>query len=89
MFHENASGSALLHLLEDRVYDLILCAGDDQTDESMYQLGLANLISIKVGDRQTIAQYRLPTPAAFRAFLRRCVEKWKKLSHRDTEDTEK
>ncbi|MCC7350794.1 MAG: bifunctional alpha,alpha-trehalose-phosphate synthase (UDP-forming)/trehalose-phosphatase [Phycisphaerales bacterium] len=66
-------GSAIVHAIGEVRYELILCAGDDQTDESMFRLGLENLLSIKVGDRQTSAQYRLPTPAAFRAFLRRCI----------------
>lgn len=67
-------GAAVMRLLEENPADLVLCAGDDQTDESMYQLGQAGPISIKVGGQQTVAQYRLPTPAAFRAFLHRCVE---------------
>lgn len=66
-------GAAVLHLLDGIDYELILCAGDDQTDESMYRLELDHLLSVKVGDQQTQAQYRLPSPAAFRAFLQRCI----------------
>jgi trehalose 6-phosphate synthase/phosphatase len=62
-------GAAILRLLEEKTYDLILVAGDDQTDESMFRLDLRNLVSIKVGDGDTQATYRLPTPAALRKFL--------------------
>jgi trehalose 6-phosphate synthase/phosphatase len=66
-------GAAVMQMIDRHAYDLILCAGDDQTDESMYRLELEHLLTIKVGDRQTQAQYRLPSPAAFRAFLQRCI----------------
>jgi trehalose 6-phosphate synthase/phosphatase len=62
-------GAAVMHVLSDKTYDLILLAGDDTTDESMYRLELRNALTIKVGDKDTQAQYRLPTPAAFRRFL--------------------
>jgi trehalose 6-phosphate synthase/phosphatase len=62
-------GAAVMHVLSDRTYDLILLAGDDTTDESMFRLELRNALTIKVGDRETQAQYRLPHPAALRRFL--------------------
>ena len=62
-------GAAVMHVLSDRTCDLIVCAGDDTTDESMFRLELRNLMTIKVGERDTQAQYRFPTPAAFRRFL--------------------
>jgi trehalose 6-phosphate synthase/phosphatase len=66
-------GAAVMHVLSDRTYDLILLAGDDTTDESMFRLELRNALTIKVGDRDTQAQYRFPTPAAFRKFLEDAV----------------
>jgi trehalose 6-phosphate synthase/phosphatase len=66
-------GAAITRLLEDAQYDLILVAGDDQTDESMYRLMLRNLLSIKVGEGETVAQYRIRTPAGFRRFLEEAV----------------
>jgi trehalose 6-phosphate synthase/phosphatase len=66
-------GAAVLHALADRTYDLIGCAGDDTTDESMFQLDLRNLLSIKIGDQDSRAQYRLPSPAAFRRFLQAAI----------------
>jgi len=66
-------GAAVMHILDGIAYELVLCAGDDQTDESMYRLELDHLVTIKVGDQQTQAQYRLPSPAVFRGFLQRCI----------------
>jgi trehalose 6-phosphate synthase/phosphatase len=65
-------GAAALKLLGDRDYDLILMVGDDATDESMFQLASrdARMVTIRIGDGDTQAQYRLPNPAAFRAFLK-------------------
>ncbi|HYO07942.1 MAG TPA: bifunctional alpha,alpha-trehalose-phosphate synthase (UDP-forming)/trehalose-phosphatase [Tepidisphaeraceae bacterium] len=62
-------GAAVLRLLEEKTYDLILAAGDDQTDEHMFRLDLRNLITIKVADGDTHATYRVPTPNAFRRLL--------------------
>ena len=62
-------GAAVMHVLADKTYDLILLAGDDTTDESMFRLELRNALSIKVGDRETQARYRVPSPAIFRRFL--------------------
>ncbi len=62
--------AAVRHLLEEHRYDLVLCAGDDQTDESMFEIDMAEMISIKVGSGPSRAKYRLPTPEAFRSYLR-------------------
>ena len=62
-------GAAVGHLLADEDYDLILCAGDDVTDESMFELDAKNLLTIKVGDAHTSAQVRLADPPALRRFL--------------------
>jgi trehalose 6-phosphate synthase/phosphatase len=62
-------GAAILRILEERTYDLILVAGDDRTDESMFELDLRNLLTMKVGDGDTQARFRLPTPTSLRRFL--------------------
>jgi trehalose 6-phosphate synthase/phosphatase len=64
-----SKGAAVRRLLRERSYDLALCAGDDQTDESMFELEAANLLTIKVGSAPSRAIYRLPDPAEFRKFL--------------------
>jgi trehalose 6-phosphate synthase/phosphatase len=72
-----SKGAAVRRLLKEIKYDLVLCAGDDQTDESMFELKLPHLISIKVGPNPSRAKYRLPNPEAFRKFLLQtlCLDK--------------
>ncbi len=62
-------GAAVMRIIDEAARDLVLAAGDDTTDESMFRLNVSNLLSIKVGDGHTQARYRLPNPAAFRRFL--------------------
>jgi trehalose 6-phosphate synthase/phosphatase len=67
---ENNKGAAVTRGLEQFPdYSLAVCAGDDLTDESMFELKLPRLITIKVGPGTTQARYRIPDPAAFRQFL--------------------
>lgn len=63
-------GAAVARLLEqDQDHGLALCAGDDQTDESMFRLSTPCLLSLKVGDGPTQARYRVAGPVEFRQFL--------------------
>jgi trehalose 6-phosphate synthase/phosphatase len=66
---EISKGAAVRRLLQENPCDLALCAGDDATDESMFELEMPNLLTIKVGPKPSRAQYRIATPAAFRQFL--------------------
>jgi trehalose 6-phosphate synthase/phosphatase len=67
---ENNKGSAVTRVLEQFPdYRIAICAGDDLTDESMFELTLPRLITIKVGPGPTQARFRIPDPAAFRQFL--------------------
>jgi trehalose 6-phosphate synthase/phosphatase len=66
-------GAAITRLLERNRYDLVVVAGDDLTDESMYQLDIPNLVSIRVGAGDTRARYRVDNPAAFRRFLHQAL----------------
>ncbi|CAN5550687.1 bifunctional alpha,alpha-trehalose-phosphate synthase (UDP-forming)/trehalose-phosphatase [soil metagenome] len=66
---EISKGGAVRRLMHEQNYDLVLCAGDDQTDESMFEIEGPNVLSIKVGAEPSRAHYRLRDPAAFRAFL--------------------
>ncbi|HEY2799507.1 MAG TPA: bifunctional alpha,alpha-trehalose-phosphate synthase (UDP-forming)/trehalose-phosphatase [Chthoniobacterales bacterium] len=68
-----SKGVAVRRLLQEKRYDFVLCAGDDQTDESMFELHLANLFSLKVGSKPSRAQYRLHDPAEFRQFLQNAI----------------
>ena len=64
-----SKGRAVRSLAEEKSYALIMCAGDDSTDESMFEMELPNLVSIKVGREPSRAHYRLRDPAMFRNFL--------------------
>ncbi len=68
-----SKGAAVRLLMEEKPYAVILCAGDDQTDESMFEIAAENLISIKVGRQTSRARYRVFDPAAFRRFLRDAI----------------
>ncbi len=50
-------GSAVLAVLDDAAYDFILAAGDDATDEDMFQALPKEAVTIRVGIRPTSAQY--------------------------------
>ncbi len=65
-----SKGAAVRQLIGEKPYALILCAGDDSTDESMFASAVPHLVSIKVGRQNSCARYRLRDPATFRAFLR-------------------
>ncbi|MFZ1986921.1 MAG: bifunctional alpha,alpha-trehalose-phosphate synthase (UDP-forming)/trehalose-phosphatase [Desulfatitalea sp.] len=62
-------GMAMAALLARRHYAKTLCAGDDETDESMFRSSGEGILSVKVGDGATSARYRSPDPNAFRYLL--------------------
>jgi trehalose 6-phosphate synthase/phosphatase len=66
---ENNKGTAVARVLEQNDYDTVLCAGDDLTDESMFELGRLRLLTIKVGSEPTKARFRVTDPASFRQLL--------------------
>ncbi len=70
---EISKAIAIRRLLHERDYAAVLCAGDDQTDESMFEIDVPNFISIKIGPEPSRARFRLRDPAAFRKFLRGTV----------------
>lgn len=69
-----SKGSAMDRLLGGRDYGLILCAGDDQTDETMFSSSVKNLLSVKVGTGTTAAGYRIRNPGELRSMLRQIIE---------------
>jgi trehalose 6-phosphate synthase/phosphatase len=67
---ENDKGAAVARVLEQNDdYEIALCAGDDLTDESMFELTGTRLLSIKVGAGPTQARFRISDPANLRKFL--------------------
>jgi trehalose 6-phosphate synthase/phosphatase len=61
-------GAAVARVLAGRAYDLVLIAGDDVTDESMFRLDLPaeSTITAKVGEGDTAARHRVSGPAELR-----------------------
>ncbi|MBN2376174.1 MAG: bifunctional alpha,alpha-trehalose-phosphate synthase (UDP-forming)/trehalose-phosphatase [Sedimentisphaerales bacterium] len=66
-------GMALEHFLQAQGYKAVVCAGDDETDESMFRLDHEQIVSIKVGDGETVARYKVPSPKELRDFLIRAL----------------
>lgn len=66
-----SKGTAVLRVLQQKKYDLIVVAGDDVTDESMFGLDLPeeSTITVRVGPGATRARYRVAHPRALRRFL--------------------
>lgn len=64
-------GAAVKQALQDKRYDLVLIAGDDITDESMFRLDLPEslALTIRVGWQDTRARLRVGSPRALRALL--------------------
>jgi trehalose 6-phosphate synthase/phosphatase len=67
---ENNKGAAVARVLDQLgPYELALCAGDDLTDESMFELSRPRLVTVKIGTGTTQARFRVSDPATFRSFL--------------------
>ena len=67
---ENNKGAAVVRVLEQNDnYEIALCAGDDLTDESMFEISSPRLLTIKIGIGPTQARFRVSDPATFRQFL--------------------
>jgi trehalose-phosphatase len=67
---ENNKGAAVARVLEQNdSYEVALCAGDDVTDESMFELSSPRLLTVKVGSGSTQARFRVSDPATFRQLI--------------------
>ncbi|MCJ7830078.1 MAG: bifunctional alpha,alpha-trehalose-phosphate synthase (UDP-forming)/trehalose-phosphatase [Desulfobacterales bacterium] len=68
-------GSVVEHFMQANEYAAALCAGDDETDESMFRLADERIVSIKVGEtNDTAALYRVPSPRVFKRVLLSALE---------------
>ncbi len=68
-----SKGWTVRQALRGREKGIVVCAGDDRTDESMFEIDYAatgDFVTIKVGEEPTLAEYRADNPTRFRAFLR-------------------
>lgn len=64
-------GTAVKHILNNGIYEFILCIGDDKTDEDMFRklARTPEAFTIKVGADASFAKYNLHNPAAVRSLL--------------------
>lgn len=62
-------GKAALRLLQGQDYDFILAAGDDWTDEFLFQELPQETVSIKIGDNKTRAHFSYPDYGKMRNLL--------------------
>ncbi len=70
-----SKGMAVARFMNETAYDRILCAGDDKTDETMLYFDDEKVVTVKVGDKDTDAAYRVSSPQSFRRFLAAINEK--------------
>jgi trehalose 6-phosphate synthase/phosphatase len=75
-------GAAAAAILEaNRGCDLVICAGNDRTDEDMFQAVAAShvrAITVYVGGVNTSAEYFVETPDELMERLRTMLDRWKK-----------
>ena len=64
-----SKGLAVAKYMNENDYDLVLCAGDDKTDETMLYFDDDSVVTVKVGNKETDADFRTATPGSFRRFL--------------------
>jgi trehalose 6-phosphate synthase/phosphatase len=66
-------GRASTRWTMEHEHDYILAMGDDWTDEFMFKDLPENAVTIKVGNKKTVARYRLKNTKAVYAFLRKLI----------------
>jgi len=59
-----SKGQAVRHFVADSAHDLVVCIGDDTTDESMFKNADHRYYTVKVGRGPTAAMRRLPNVEA-------------------------
>lgn len=69
-----SKGATMSRLLETKPYALIIAAGDDATDESMFRADLPSLLSIKIGPGETRAACRVRSVSALRRLLHSALD---------------
>ena len=70
-----SKGRAAKFWLKGRKWDFLLAAGDDYTDEEMFEALPDGAYSIKVGINISKAMYRVDTPDEFRSLLKELTRK--------------
>lgn len=67
-------GNIVRRLLGDSPPEFILCAGDDYTDEDMFQVLPAHAFGIKIGPQDTHARFQLTSLDTLRNILKRLTQ---------------
>ena len=67
-------GKSVIDILSETKYDFILCAGDDITDESMFESLSKETFSIKIGRKKTKANYFVDSPDELISVLERLIK---------------
>jgi trehalose 6-phosphate synthase/phosphatase len=67
-------GKSVIDILSDTKYDFILCAGDDITDETMFESLSKETFSIKIGRKKTKANYFVDSPDELISVLERLIK---------------
>jgi trehalose 6-phosphate synthase/phosphatase len=81
-------GAALTHLTRELgPFDFVLLAGDDRSDEDMFQMAPAGAWSIKVGRGPSRARFRLLRPSGMRQLLDDLAAVLDRSTLRGTRDT--
>ena len=62
-------GIVMEYFIAQNNFDAVFCAGDDETDENMFRITDDRIVSVKVGNGNTEASYKLPNPEALRGFI--------------------
>ena len=71
-----SKGGVVERLVSTAKYDLVICAGDDVSDDAMFDAKIDPLLlSIRIGSGATAARYRLRHPRALRSLLRQIVQR--------------
>ena len=58
-----------MDLISKKEPDMIMCCGDDFTDESMFELNIKQFYPVKIGIGNTSASYQLDSPNELRQLL--------------------
>ena len=66
---EYTKGTAIRNFFDSSRYDFILAAGDDTTDEDMFDALPAKAITIKIGNPSDKSQYTIEKSDSFVKFL--------------------
>lgn len=67
-------GSALREVQNDKKFDYVLAIGDDKTDEDLFEQLPEDAYSVKVGEGNTIAKFRVENDSKVLALLKEMVK---------------